>query len=80
MNTRRYPLSLLAAFLCIFILSNIGCKKEADADEWVATTDVAITAYKSNPENGKEYLNIIYENTGHDTYRKIKYHDLYFHR
>lgn len=73
MITRRYPLSLLAAFLCIFFSLANGCKKEADADPWIETNEIAIMAYKSNPENGKEYLNIIYENTGHDTYRKIKY-------
>ena len=29
--------------------------------------------YKSDPENGKQYLNVIYENIGSDAYRKIKY-------
>lgn len=72
MNTRRYPLIIWAAFLCILLPGIIACKKEADADAWTETKDVIILAYKT-PENGKNYLNIIYENVGHDTYRKIKY-------
>lgn len=72
MNTRRYPLRIWAAFLCISLSSITACKKDTDADSWVATKDVIILPYKV-PENGKNYLNIIYENVGPDTYRKIKY-------
>jgi hypothetical protein len=73
MNTQRYFTYLSAAFFCITLTAVTGCKKDADIDPWEETNDVSIIAYKSNPENGKQYLNVIYENVGHDTYRKIKY-------
>jgi hypothetical protein len=73
MNTQRYLVRTSIAFFCIILASISGCKKAADTDAWTETNDVSILAYKSDPENGKRYLNIIYENAGNETYRKIKY-------
>lgn len=73
MNTQRYFNYRYIALFCIIFTVIGGCKKDADTDPWMQTNDVEIIAYKSNPENGKQYLNVIYENVGHDTYRKIKY-------
>ncbi len=75
MHTQTHSLRICIAFLCIFFVSLTGCKKEAETDDWQETKDVAIMAYKSEPDpvTKKEYLNIIYENIGNDTYSKIKY-------
>ena len=75
MNTQNHSLRITISFLCIVFISLTGCKKEADTDNWEETKDVAIIAYKSEPDpvTKKVYLNIIYENIGKDTYRKIKY-------
>jgi len=68
MKTHIYLLSLVISGIFV-----AGCKKEAGDDNWVETHDISIIADKSNPENGKQYLEVIYENLGSDTYRKIKY-------
>lgn len=78
MNTRKNFMPISAASFCIILAIISGCKKDADTDSWAETNDIAIIAYKSNPENGKQYLNIIYENVGHETYNKIKY-QLFIH-
>ncbi len=78
MNTRRYLIQLSVASFCLILSIITGCKKDADIDSWSETNEIAIIAYKSNPENGKQYLNIIYENVGHETYSKIKY-QLFIH-
>lgn len=59
-------ISFLLGVLCL-----AACGKAMD-DPWVETKDIAITAYKSDPENGKQYLEIIYENNGKDNIRKLK--------
>ncbi|MDP4219761.1 MAG: hypothetical protein Q8916_07670 [Bacteroidota bacterium] len=73
MNTRKYLLRTSAAFFCFLLTTVTGCKNDPATDAWAESHDIAILAYKSDPENGKQYLNVIYENTGKDTYRKIKY-------
>ena len=73
MNTRSYSLPLVAAFIWMSLAADSGCKK-ADSDEvWVETNDIVIMPYKSDPKDGKQYLEVIYENVGKDAYRKIKY-------
>src|SRR2546423_723458 len=71
MHTPRYQIAFLLC-CCSFLFAQSGCKKEDTADVWVATNDVTILPYKSDPEDGKQYLNVIYENHSNDTYRKIK--------
>ncbi|MEP7235878.1 MAG: hypothetical protein ABI778_11345 [Ignavibacteriota bacterium] len=73
MNT--YTLSLPYRFLGIFLALTIlgSCTKGGDSDEWVESRDVVILPYKSDPKDGKQYLDVIYENVGHDTYRKLKF-------
>jgi len=73
MNTHTYYLRAAIAFIVILITGITGCKKAADDEVWVETRDVVIQPYKSDPIDGKQYLDVIYENVGHDTYRKIKY-------
>ncbi|MEI8134394.1 MAG: hypothetical protein WCH46_04840 [bacterium] len=71
MKTR---VSFIGVIVIVFIYTfSTGCKKEAYVEPWVETKDVGILAYKSDPENGKQYLEVIYENNGHDSYRKLKY-------
>ncbi len=48
-----------------------GCNK-GDNDNWVETKDVSVMAYKSDPENGKQYLDVIYENSGTYNISKVK--------
>ena len=72
MNYQGYNQRIYATMLSCFFFLLIGCKKEADIDPWVTTDNITIIPYKSDPENGKQYLNVIYENNGPDTYRKIK--------
>jgi len=71
MKTQNCNISLFTLIFCLTIAS--GCKKESDYDAWVESRDVLIIADKSSPENGKQYLEVIYENVGSDTIRKIKY-------
>jgi hypothetical protein len=72
MKTRKYFISVFTVLLSVLFLNS--CKKDLDSgDNWAETKDVAIIADKSNPENGKQYLEIIYENIGNDAIRKIKY-------
>jgi hypothetical protein len=71
MKTHTYLIPLIAAMF--FAFCSVDCKKDSSSDNWTETKDVAIIADKANPENGKQYLEIIYENIGSDTYRKIKY-------
>ena len=73
MNTPFYPQAVRTAFICIILMGIAGCKKSDDDEVWVETRDVVIQPYKSDPVDGKQYLEVIYENVGHDTYRKIKY-------
>lgn len=49
----------------------ISCGRSND-DPWVLTKDINITAYKSDPENGKQYLDVIYENATPFNVRKLK--------
>lgn len=49
---------IVLLLVCAMLLS---CAKTAK-EPWVLSTKVPITAYKSDPENGKQYLEIIYEN------------------
>jgi hypothetical protein len=73
MNTHKYSIRILTASICIVLTTIGGCKKAGDDEVWVETKDVVVMPYKSDPENGKQYLDIIYENTGNDTYHKIKF-------
>ncbi|HYM19463.1 MAG TPA: hypothetical protein VEW28_00495 [Candidatus Kapabacteria bacterium] len=59
--------------LCIVCISAIlsSCGK-SDSDNWIETKDVSIIAYKSDPENGKQYLDVIYENVGAKDISKLK--------
>ncbi len=49
----------------------MSCGKHDD-DHWIESKDVAIIAYKSDPENGKQYLDVIYENLTTVNISKIK--------
>jgi hypothetical protein len=71
MKTHNHSLSLFTAIFCLAIAS--GCKKESGYDTWIESKEISIIADKSTPENGKQYLEVIYENVGSDTVRKIKY-------
>ncbi|MFI5263220.1 MAG: hypothetical protein ACHQM6_01755 [Candidatus Kapaibacterium sp.] len=73
MNTATYYLRVTIAFIIILLTGIISCKKASDDEVWVETSDIVIQPYKSDPVDGKQYLDVIYENVGHDTYRKIKY-------
>jgi hypothetical protein len=73
MNLHKYPVTVRTAFICIILSGIGGCKKSGDDEVWVETKDIVIMAYKSDPVDGKQYLDVIYENVGNDTYRKIKY-------
>ena len=73
MERRRYPLTVKTTFICIVLFSIGGCKKSSDDEVWVLTKDVIIQPYKSDPVDGKQYLDVIYENVGNETFRKIKY-------
>jgi hypothetical protein len=64
---------LSAVILCVFLANITACKKATDDEVWVETKDIVIMPYKSDPVDGKQYLDVIYENVGKDTYRKIKY-------
>ena len=48
-----------------------ACNK-TDKENWVETREITITAYKSDPENGKQYLDVIYENGSKDNVKKLK--------
>ena len=67
----HYPAHLLIFFIVIAL--EAGCKNASSDDVWIETKDVAFIADKGTPENGKQYLEIIYENIGTDALRKIKY-------
>ncbi len=73
MNTQVYPLTIRAAIICIILTGIGGCKKSADDEIWVETKDIVITTYKSDPKDGKQFLEVMYENIGKDKYSKIKY-------
>jgi hypothetical protein len=60
---------LLLAFLGLIAS---GCEKPAEY-KWVKSPGVNVSAYKSDPENGKQYLMILYENFGQDTISRIRY-------
>lgn len=62
----RYSVVLLLTTVMM-----LSCSK-SDDQPWVLTKDIAVTAYKSDPENGKQYLDMIYENTGPETIRMLK--------
>lgn len=49
----------------------MACGKQ-DNEHWVESKEVAINAYKSDPENGKQYLDVIYENLTTYNISKIK--------
>lgn len=57
--------------LLLLSLTLVTCKNDS-GDTWVETKEVTITPYKSDPENGKQYLDIIYENASQSTIRRIK--------
>jgi hypothetical protein len=73
MNTHTYSLTVRTALICIILTGIGGCQKSGDDEVWVETRDIIIQPYKSDPVDGKQYLDVIYENVGQDTYRKIKY-------
>ena len=75
MHTQKYSLRSYFTLICFTLICAVGCNKEADTDAWQETKDIVIIAYKSDPDpvTHKEYLNIIYENIGKDTYQNIKY-------
>jgi len=63
--------SILFVTLLFSLLVYAGCKNE-NAEEWTTSPGVTVTATPVE-ENGKKYLNIIYENYGQDTISRIKY-------
>lgn len=74
MNTQKYSLPVLSVCIWMVLMSIEGCKNDSgSSDAWVESRDVSIMAYKSDPKDGKQFLDVIYENIGSDTYRKIKY-------
>jgi hypothetical protein len=66
MTLLRYSLLVLG----LFTISS--CTKGPDV-QWDASPGVTISAFKSDPENGKQYLTIMYENFGKDTISRFKY-------
>ncbi len=51
--------------------SALSCGKTVE-EPWVLSKEIGVTAYKSDPENGKQYLEVIYENSGSANIRKLK--------
>ncbi len=62
----RYTFWVILAALGV-----MACGSAMD-DNWVLTKDISVTPYKSDPENGKQYLDVIFENGGKDNIRKLK--------
>jgi hypothetical protein len=56
----------------LFISLVFAACNKTDSENWVETREITITAYKSDPENGKQYLDVIYENGTQANVRKIK--------
>jgi hypothetical protein len=73
METQKKHFSAYLILLIALVTFVFGCKKGYTDDAWVETRDVSIVADKSSPENGKQYLEVIYENIGSVSFRKIKY-------
>jgi len=73
METHRHYYSVYVVIFIVVSIFGVACKKGSSDDPWVETRDIAFIADKSTPENGKQYLEIIYENVGADAFRKIKY-------
>ncbi len=59
---------IVLLFIAVF---GISCG-HADDDPWELSKDIPITAYKGDPENGKQYLEVIYENASKFNIRKLK--------
>jgi hypothetical protein len=71
MKTLRLLTPFFVVLLCAGVVTS--CKKGSSDDAWVETKDVTFIVDKSNPENGKQYLEVIYENAGSYSVHKIKY-------
>jgi hypothetical protein len=56
----------------LFVSLTIAACNKGDSDNWTETRDITIMAYKSDPENGKQYLDVIYENGSQFNIRKVK--------
>lgn len=76
--TRNLALTILAFVALTFAAGLQGCNSSAPKEEWTKSANVTVTAMMS-PEEGKNYLNIIYENFGVDTIVKLKYELLTHH-
>ena len=61
---------ILVLALLMVIVQSCGTKDEAN---WVKSPGVTISAFKSDPENGNVYLQVMYENFGADTIKRLKY-------
>src|SRR5882724_7576440 len=62
--------SLLLVTFSILFLS--ACSKPEEP--WIpASKGMTVSPYKSDPVNGKRYLDVIYENFSMDTVQKIRY-------
>jgi hypothetical protein len=63
----------LRVFFFLLMIAIVSCGKQSEDEVWTTSPGVQVTAYKTEPENGKQFLNVIYENFGEDTVDKIKY-------
>jgi hypothetical protein len=73
MNTKKSMSAIRVIIVSLILIGIYSCKNSDDQEVWTETKSVAITPYKSDPEDGKQYLDIIYENVGNEVYRKIKF-------
>jgi hypothetical protein len=67
--------TLLLVVCCASVLA--ACK--AKEEPWEETRSINVNAYKTDPENGKQYLQVLYENLGKDTIEQIKYELIKLH-
>ncbi|MEO6941046.1 MAG: hypothetical protein ABI444_13065 [Candidatus Kapaibacterium sp.] len=56
--------------LLLVIVQSCATKDESN---WVKSPGVTISAFKSDSENGNVYLQVMYENFGTDTIKRLKY-------
>jgi hypothetical protein len=69
---KRHKHPLLAYFATILLITvSLGCNQEPK-DDWVTSPGVSVTPTMIE-DNGKKYLQVIYENFGEDTLTKMRY-------
>ncbi len=67
------------ALLVIVTLMTLCASCQLQEPVWEISRTVTVVAERSAPDNGKQYLQIYYENTGQDTIEQIKYELIKLH-